>query len=96
MLILGYRNVTVEPPCWLSGVRIHLPMQETGLIPGLGRSHMPQSNEARGLQLLSLCSKALLLQLLQPKHLGSVLFNKRSHHTEAQTPQLESSSAHLN
>ena len=41
---------------------------DTGQIPGLGRSHTPQSNmaHARGPQLLSLCSRALALQLLKP------------------------------
>ena len=37
---------------------------DMGSIPGLGRSHMPQSNEARAPQPLSLCSRARDLQLL--------------------------------
>ena len=37
---------------------------DTGLIPGLGRSHMPRSNQARAPQLLSLCSTARVPQLL--------------------------------
>ena len=35
----------------------------TGLSPGLGRSHMPRSNQARAPQLLSLCSRARELRL---------------------------------
>ena len=34
----------------------------TGLIPGLGRSHMSQGNSARVSQLMSLCSRALVQQ----------------------------------
>ena len=37
-----------------------------GSIPGPGRSHMPQSNEACAPQLLSLSSRARKLQLLSP------------------------------
>ena len=37
---------------------------DTGLIPGPGISHMPQSNYARAPQLLSLCSRARVPQLL--------------------------------
>ena len=48
---------------------------DTGSIPGLGRSHMPQSNWALAPQLLSLSSKAQELQVLSscvpvPLHLG--------------------------
>ena len=39
---------------------------DMGSIPGLERSHMPQSNQARAPQLLSLCSRARELQLLSP------------------------------
>ena len=39
---------------------------DTGSIPGLGRSHMPWSNEARVPQLLSLCSRAHEPQLRSP------------------------------
>ena len=39
----------------------------TGSSPGLGRSHMPQSNEARAPQLLSLRSRARKPQLLSPR-----------------------------
>ena len=37
---------------------------DTGSRPGLGRSHMPRSNWAREPQLLSLCSRACMPQLL--------------------------------
>ena len=36
---------------------------DAGLIPGPGRSHMPQSNQARAPRLLSLCSGAWKAQL---------------------------------
>ena len=39
---------------------------DTGLSPGPGSSHMPQSNEARVPQLLSLRSRAREPQLLSP------------------------------
>ena len=42
-----------SPKNWDSPVtqqwRTHLPMQKTGLIPDVGRFHMPQSNEARAI-----------------------------------------------
>ena len=38
----------------------------TGSIPGLGRSHMPWSDQAHVPQLLSLYSRARELQLLSP------------------------------
>ena len=40
---------------------------DVGSIPGPGRSHMPQSNEARAPQLLSLHSRAREPQLLSPR-----------------------------
>ena len=40
--------------------------EDTGSSPGPGRSHMPQSNQARAPQLLSLCSRAHAPQLLSP------------------------------
>ena len=43
---------------------------DTGSSPGLGRSHMPRSNEARA------------PQLLKPMHPEPMLHNKRSHHNE--------------
>ena len=39
---------------------------DTGLIPDLGRSHVPQGNQACGPQLLNLCSIAREPQLLSP------------------------------
>ena len=38
--------------------------KDTGLVPGLERPHMVQSNEAYALQLKSLCSRAWESQLL--------------------------------
>ena len=52
---------------------------DTGSVPGLGRSHMPQSNEASMPQLLSPGPGAQELQLLSPCVLEPVLCNKRSH-----------------
>ena len=49
----------------------------TGLIPGSGRSHMPQSNQARAPQLPNLHSRAREPQLLSP----------RATTTEAHAPQ---------
>ena len=40
---------------------------DTGLSPGLGRSHVPRSNYARVPQLLSLCSGAHKPQLPSPR-----------------------------
>ena len=54
---------------------------DTGSIPGLGRSHVPQSNKARA-QLLSLRSRACKPQLLKPMCLEPVLRKKRSHRNE--------------
>ena len=39
---------------------------DTGSSPGPGRSHMPQSHSAGAPQLLSLCSRAHMTQLLSP------------------------------
>ena len=41
--------------------------RDTGSTPGLGRSHMLCSNKAHEPQLLSLCSRACVLQLLKPE-----------------------------
>ena len=49
---------------------------DTGLTPGLGRSHMPRSNWARALQLLRLRSRAREPQLLKPVCLEPVLYNE--------------------
>ena len=51
--------------------------EDTGTSPGPGRSHMPQSNETRAPQLLSLHSRAREPQLLSP-HATT---------TEARTPR---------
>ena len=40
--------------------------RDTGLIPDLGRSYMPWSNQACVPQLISLCSRAQEPQLLSP------------------------------
>ena len=48
---------------------------DTGLIPDLGRFHMPWSSKARVSQLLSPCTAATE----KPVHLEPVLCNKRSH-----------------
>ena len=58
---------------------------DTGLIPGLGRSHMLWINKAHAPQLLSLRSRALKPQLLKPVCLEPVLHNKKSHHNEKPT-----------
>ena len=55
---------------------------DMGSIPGLGRFHMPEGNEAHGLQLLSPSSWVCELQLLKPLCLEPMLCNKRSHHNE--------------
>ena len=49
----------------------------TGLNPGLGRSHMSQSNEAHAPQL-----RGHTLQLPRPWHLEPVLCNERGHLSE--------------
>ena len=51
---------------------------DPGSIPGLGRSHMPGSNEAHE------------PQLLKPARLEPMLCNKEPPQREAYTPQLES------
>ena len=51
---------------------------DMGWTPGPGRSHMPWSNKACKPQLLNLCSRAHMLQLLKPAGLDRVLCNKRS------------------
>ena len=50
--------------------------------PGLGGSHMPQSNWVRAPQLLGLCSGACEPQLLRPTCLEPVLRNVRGHCNE--------------
>ena len=51
---------------WLSSKTPPADAGAAGLIPGVERSHMPWSNKAQALQLLSLCSGAQELQLLKP------------------------------
>ena len=45
-------------PWWLSGKNTPVSAEDTGSIPGPGRSHVPWSNHAHAPQLLSLCSGA--------------------------------------
>ena len=52
---------------------------DTGSVPGLGRFHMPRSNEASAPQLLSPGPGAQELQLLSPCVLEPVLCKKRGH-----------------
>ena len=63
--------------------------RHTGLVPGLGRFSMPQSNHAYAPQPLSPHSRAQKLQLrahmpqlLKPMHLELVLHHRRSHHND--------------
>ena len=58
---------------------------DTGLSPGPGRSHTPQSNSAHSPQLLSLHSRAQEPQLLKPASLEPMLCNKRRHRNEKPT-----------
>ena len=71
--------------------------EDVGSIPGLGRSHVAWSNEARVLQLLSRCSRARELQLLHPcaaateaREPGARVLQQEKHHSE-KSPQLERS-----
>ena len=64
---------------------------DTGLIPGLGGSHMPWNNYAHAPQLLSLCSRAHAPQLLKATGLGPVLHNKRRRCSEKPTHATKSS-----
>ena len=52
---------------------------DKGLSPGPGRSHMPQSNEARVPQLLRLCSRAHEPQLLSPRATTTEAHGPRAH-----------------
>ena len=63
------------------------------LIPGLGRFHMPRSNQAHVPQLLSPRSRAREPQLLKPVCLEPVLQNKRSHSHE-KPPHCKKSNPH--
>ena len=70
---------------------------DTGLIPGLGRSHLLRSKlspyttttEARVPQLLSLRCRTREPQLLKPVRLEPMLRNKRSHCSEKHTHRNE-------
>ena len=55
---------------------------DAGSTPGPGGSHVLRSNWARAPQLLSLCSRAHVTQLLKPMCLEPVLCSKRSHCNE--------------
>ena len=55
---------------------------DMGSSPAPGRSHMPRSDWARALQLLSLRSGARAPQLLKPVRLEPMLRNKRGHRNE--------------
>jgi len=55
---------------------------DTGLIPGMGGSHMQCNNQAQGPQLWRLCSRVREPQLLKSEALEPVLSNKRSHCNE--------------
>ena len=66
-------------PWWLSGKESACGCRRYGSIPDLGGSHMPRSNQAHMLQLLSLCSRAHVPQLPKP------VLHKRSHHNEKPT-----------
>ena len=52
---------------------------DTGSVPDLGRSHVPQSNEARVLRLLSLSSRAWKPQLLSPHTTTMKPVHNRAH-----------------
>ena len=65
-------------------------VEVTGLIPGLGRFHMPPGNQANAPQLLSQYSRGCEPQLLKPKgaRIG-VPKQEKTTQGEAHTPQLE-------
>ena len=68
---------------WL---RIHLPnARDTGSSPGLGRSHMPQSNWAR-VPLLSLHSRAREPHLLSPHARTTEACVPRAHAPQQEKP----------
>ena len=58
--------------------------EDTGSIPGPGRSHMPRSNWTREPQLLSLRSRACEPQLLSPRATTT-----EAHAPRARAPQQE-------
>ena len=57
--------------------------EDTSSIPGLGRSHMLQGNQAHVPQLLSLHSGACELQLMKPACFMSMLHNEKSHNVRS-------------
>ena len=59
---------------------------DTGSSPGPGRSHMPQSNEARVPQLLSLLSGAHKLQLLSPRTITTEACSPRARAPQQEKP----------
>ena len=59
----------------------------TGLSPGLGRSHMLQSNKARAPQLLSLRSRAREPQLLSPRAATTEAHVPRARAPQQKPPQ---------
>ena len=59
---------------------------DTGSSPGLGRSHMLQSNEARAPQLLNLCSRSLEPQLLSPRATTTEARVPRAHALQQEKP----------
>ena len=84
------------------GVDKNLPAHagDTDSIPGPGRVHMLQSNQAQVPQLLSLSSRAGEQQLQRLCALNSVLHSKRSQHNEKpqrkaapRSPQLDKACA---
>ena len=60
---------------------------DMGLIPGLGRPHMPRSNKARAPQLLSLRSRASEPQLLNPRATTTEAHVPRVHAPQQEKPQ---------
>ena len=63
---------------------------DLGLIAGLGRSHMPWSNQGHAAQLLSGCSRAWEPQPMSPCVLEPMLCNKRGRCNEKPTHRNQS------
>ena len=63
-MIFYFKWAMLRLPWWLSGKESTCYSGDIGLIPDPGRSHIPQSNYVHVPQLLSLCSRAQELQLL--------------------------------
>ena len=53
---------------------------DRGLVPDLGRSHLPQGNRTHAPQLLSLCCRAREPQFLKSTGLRAVIHSKRRRH----------------